>query len=709
MQIANLQVRKRIATLFFLFTLGFFLLGGRIFWVQFVRGAELSEKALQNRMRDIPVEAKRGIIFDRNGHELAISISADSVYAIPAEVLRSKKEQEISSQLAAVLGMKEDDLYQRLTRNSSFEWIKRQIEPEQAKKIRELDLPGIGLTEESRRYYPKNTLAAHVLGISGVDNTGLEGIDFYYNDLVGGTKGRIVIEHDAANRPIPEATHKYIPPEDGANLILTIDETIQYITERELDKVFKERQAKAAAAIVMDPKTGEILAISSRPTFDPNKYNDYPASNRRNYAINDAFEPGSTMKISTAAMALEEDLVNSETKYFCPGHVKVGKETINCASNKAHGSQTFAEIVENSCNVGFVQVGLELGLEKYYKYLNAFKFGKATGIDLPGEASGIIVPQSRAKQIDLATMAFGQANAVTAIQLTAAVSAVANEGKLMQPHLVREVIDKDGKVVKKIEPKVINQVISPQTARQLCSILEGEVTQGTGQNAYIEGYRAAGKTGTAQKIAPTGGYLANEYVASFIGFAPADDPQLVCIVVVDAPQGYPYYGGWVAAPVFKSIMEDSLRYMNVVKRGEGNDKAADDPQKPAQEKVTVPDVVNLPLSEAIAAINNRGLDVKVSGTGNIVWQQTPRPNTKINRNSQVIIYLSPFDKGAGNAEVTIPDLQGKSMKEVASILADLGLHLEPDGYGLAFKQSPAAGKVVTSGSSIKVKFQPVGE
>lgn len=705
MQVTNLQVRKRIATLFFLFTIGFFFLGGRIFWVQFVRGAELSEKALQNRMRDIPVEAKRGVIYDRNGQELAISISADSVYAIPAEVLSSKKEKQVAAKLAAILSMDENKLYQRLTRRSSFEWIKRQIDPQQAAQIRKLDLPGVGLTEESRRYYPKNTLASHVLGISGVDNTGLEGIDFFYNDLVGGTKGRIVVEHDAANRPIPEATHKYIPPVDGANLVLTLDETIQYITERELDKVFKERQAKSAAVIVMDPKTGEILALSSRPTYDPNNYGDYPAPNRRNYAINDAFEPGSTMKIVTAAMAMEERVVGPESKFFCPGHVKVGKETINCAGGKAHGSQTFAEIVENSCNVGFVQVGIDLGLEKYYKYLTSFGFGKTTGVDLPGEAAGIIVPESRAKQIDLATMAFGQANAVTALQMVTAVAAVANDGKLMQPHLVRQVVDKDGKVLKEINPSGGKQVISSKTARELCLILEGEVTHGTGKNAFMPGYRSAGKTGTAQKIAPNGGYLPNEYVASFIGFAPADDPRLVCMVVVDAPKGYPYYGGWVAAPVFKSILEDSLRYLEVAQREEKTSPA----EEPPNQAVVVPDVVNLPLSEAIAIINQRTLNVKVIGKGNIVWQQTPKPGTKINRNSQVIIYLSPFEKGGGNTEVTVPDLQGKSMKEVAKILSDLGLHLIPEGYGLAYEQAPAAGKVVTSGSNIKVRFQPIGE
>ncbi len=701
MQTAGLLLRKRIATLFFLFTICFTLLGGRIFWVQFVKGAELSEKAAQNRMRDVPVEAKRGVIYDRNGHELAISISADSVYAIPAEVKRSQKQQNTAQKLAQILGLDEANTLKKITASSSFEWIKRQITPEQAQQIRDLQLPGIDLTEESRRFYPKGTLASHILGISGTDNTGLEGIDFFYNDLVGGSKGRIIIEHDAAGREIPEATHRYIAPVDGSNLVLTIDETIQYIVERELDKVFAERQAKSAAAIVMDPKTGEILAMTSRPTFDPNNYNASPASNRRNFAINDSYEPGSTMKITTSAMALEENIVNRNTPFYCPGYIKVGKETIGCPNHKAHGSQTFAQIVENSCNVGFVQVGLNLGMDKYFKYLHAMGFGEKTGIDLPGEATGILVNQANAKQIDLATMAMGQANAVTAMQLTNAVSAVANGGKLMKPHLLKQVLDSSGNVIKNCEPEEVTRVISENTSRELCEILEGEVTNGTGRNAYIEGYHVGGKTGTAQKIAPGGGYLASEYVASFVGLAPSDDPRLVVMVVVDAPQGYPYYGGWVAAPAAREIIYDSLRYLGVPLRQADGQIA----QQQA-EQVVIPDVVNLSLTDAKALIGSRGLSSKVVGEGSIVWQQTPRAGTKLSKGSEVIISMSPYDKN-GQGEITVPDLSGKSMKEVARVLAELGLHLVPEGHGISFEQSPAAGKVVTSGSTIKVRFQPL--
>ena len=704
MQTTSLLVRKRIAALFFLFTLGFFVLGTRIFWVQFVRGAELSAKATQNRMRDVPVEAKRGVISDRNGRELAISISTDSVYAIPAEIRKSKKAEAVAGQLAIILGMDEKTLLQRITRASSFEWVKRQISPTAAKKIRDLELSGIGLTEESRRFYPRGTLASHILGISGTDNTGLEGIDNYYNNLVGGKKGRIIIEHDATGASIPEAMHKYIAPVDGANLTLTLDETIQYITERELDKAFKEFKAARATAIVMDPKTGEILAMSSRPTFDPNNYEKSPALNRRNFAINDAYEPGSTMKITTAAMALEEGVVNKNSQFFCPGYVKVGKQTIGEASNKAHGSQTFAQIVENSCNVGFVKVGLALGLDKYYQYLTAFGFGRPTGIDLPGEARGILVPKSRATQLDLGTMAMGQANAVTPIQLITAVSAVANGGKLMKPYLLKEVVDDQGKVIKKNESQMVKRIISQKSAQELCLILEGEVTRGTGKNAYIEGYRVGGKTGTAQKSKPGGGYMEGEYVSSFIGLAPADNPRLVCLIVIDAPKGYPYYGGTVAAPGVREILKDSLRYLNEPLRGDASKSNAD---APVAETVMVPDLVNLPLAEALSSLNSRGLNAKVEGKGDLVWQQTPKAQTKLARGSQIIIYLSPFSKDNVDAEITVPDLQGKSMKEVARILSDLGLHLSPEGYGISYEQLPQAGKVLTSGSTIKVKFQPL--
>lgn len=705
----SLEVRKRILTLFFAFMFIILGLAARFFYVQLVQGDFLAEKALNNRMRDIPVKAKRGILYDRNGHELAISISTDSIYAVPAEVKKSHREKEVAHKLSTVLDLDEKTVLQKVTKKSSFVYIKRQVDFAQSKKIKKMDLPGIGFLEESRRFYPKGKLACHVLGFSGIDNVGLDGLDLYYNKQVGGINGRIVIEYDGVGREIPEATHRYIAPREGYNLILTIDETIQYIVERELEKVVKERKPKAAYAIVMEPKTGEILAMASWPNFDPNEYGKYPPENRRNHVISDAFEPGSTMKIVTAAAALEEGTVRLATRFFCPGSIKVGIETINCAHGERHGSLSFADALAHSCNVTFVNTGLKLGADAYYNYLTAFGFGRKTGIDLPGEATGILVPKKRAEQqkIDLASMSMGQANAVTAIQIITAASAVANDGVLIRPHLVREIQDSNGRVIEKVKPNEGKVVISKETARDLRNALQQVVEEGSGKTTHIPGYRVAGKTGTAQKIKAGGGYLANEYIASFLGFAPADDPRLICMVAVDSPQGYPYFGGQVAGPVFREIMRDSLRYLEVPLSNIPPKTGEQAPVKLEERKVLVPDVVNLSPHEAMLVLRKAGLKVDVQGEGDVIWSQTPKAFSEVDPGTSIRVNLSPNTGAKSGAQVTVPDLAGKSMRDVARILSRLGLHLEAHGYGLVAKQNPEAGKKVQTDATIQVYFQPL--
>jgi len=695
----NIESRKRIASLFLIFVALIGALFVRFFWIQVVRGDELAKQALDNRMREIPVKAKRGILYDRNGRELAISVSTDSIYVNPAEIKKAGEEEKTARELAAVLEMDEEKVLSLITSNSSFVWLKRQVDFNVSQQLKELKIDGIGFHEESRRYYPKGTLACHILGISGTDHTGLDGIDLYYEKLIGGQDGKIVIEHDAAGRQIPEAVHRYVSPTEGSDVVLTLDETIQYIVERELDKIVEARQPKAACAIVMDPKTGEILGMASRPNFDPNNYNDFPAKNRRNFAVNNAYEPGSTMKIVTASAAMEEQLVSSQDRFNCPGYIKVGGHRISC-SDTVHGHQTFSEVVEHSCNVGFINLGLKMGIDTYYRYLTAFGFGAKTGIDLPGEATGIVMKESQVKQINLATMSMGQTNAVTPIQLVTAASAIANGGALMKPHLLKKVLDGDGNVQKVVEPVKAQQVISKETADELCLILEGVVLNGSGRNAAVEGYRVAGKTGTAQKVGEDGRYLKSEYVASFLGFAPADDPQLVCLVVVDAPKGYPYYGGWVAAPVFKEIISDSLRYLGVP-------RTVMEEKEEKTPSVAVPDVINLPIDEGIKSLQNAGLNAQVQGEGDVIWGQVPKAHASVKRGSRVVVYLSAVSEQSGQGKVTVPDLEGKSIKEVARILSQLGLHLAPDGYGLAFEQDLAAGQQVSVGSTISVKFQPL--
>lgn len=700
MQTRTVEIRKRITFLFFCIFFSIILLDIRLIWLQLVKGNWYQQEALRNRIREIAVEPKRGVIYDRNGNELAISINVDAVYAVPAEVRKSGKTAEVAREVARILGMKEKDVYELITQNQHSVWIKYQVDPGQARELRSRRLPGIGVISKPKRFYPKNNLASHVLGIAGAYNQGLEGIEVQYDKELSGINGRLLVEYDAAGREIPGSAHKYIEPQQGLSLVLTIDQTIQYIAERELDKIMQERHPKSASIIVMDPQTGEILAMANRPDFDPNDYQKFPASARRNKAIADTYEPGSTFKIVTLSAALQEGVVNSNSRFYDPGFIKVGSEYVHCWLPEGHGSESLAEVVQNSCNPGFVSMGLRLGKEKFYKYLKAFGFGEPFGIDLPGEAGGIIVPEKDAKPIDLACMSIGQANSVTPLQMVAAMAVVANGGKLIRPHVVKEMKNSKGEVVKRFRPQILRQVISPETAREVRNYLEQVVSRGTGRNAYIAGYSVGGKTGTAQKPDPHGGYSTTEHVASFLGFAPVDSPRLVALVVVDSPQGYPYYGGTVAAPVFREVVRDSLRYLGVPLRYQQEEA------KLQEDMTVVPSVVNLPVDQAEKLLKEAGLEAEKVGSGKIVYTQMPLDGLKVKKGSKVILNLNMTKQTSG--ERIVPDLKGKSLRDAAEILGLMNLILVPEGEpvatGTAVEQNPPPGTRVSAGSSVRVKF-----
>lgn len=702
-------VRKRIYVIFCCFGVLLGILALRLAWVQLVRGEELYQKALDNRMRDVIVEAKRGIIYDRNGKELALSISSDALYAIPPEVIQSGRAREIAETLARILEMDAETIFEKITRNSRHEWIKLKVPPEKVEEIKKLELPGIDFAEKSQRFYPKGSLACHVLGIAGIDNTGLEGIDFAYDRELRGMPGRIMIEYDALGRKIPQAMHMYVPPQDGNNLVLTIDETIQYIAERELDKLYSLHQPKSATIIVMDPHTGEILALACRPNFDPNNYTAFPAANRRNIAVSNAYEPGSIFKIVTASAGLEEGVVQPDSTFYCGGSLPVGKHVIHCAGNRAHGNQTLRDITANSCNVGFATLGLRLGMERFYHYLRAFGIGSKTGIDLPGEASGIMVDPQRATQVDLATMSIGQANALTPIQLITALSVVANGGNFVRPHLVKAIVSLDGQMVKEFSPEVVRRVISPRTSEEMRSILEGVVANGTGRNAAIDGYRVAGKTGTAQKPSPTGGYLKNEYVASFMGFAPADNPRIAALVLVDGPQSQPYFGGWVAAPAFKEVVRDVLRYLDVPYQypPRAEQTQAEALQVANSQTREVPQTIGLSTVDAEALLKKIDLVPVLEGEGERVWGQTPPAQTAVAPGTRVILYTGPKEgKSEDGQQVAVPDLTGKTIREAGYILGTLGLRLQANGSGVAVRQNYLPGTMVRTGTLVIVEFSP---
>lgn len=687
----HLQVRKRIILLFLIFLLLTSLLSLRLIWIQVINSDEYQKKAIDQRTRELKVESKRGIIYDRQGRELAVSASSETVVAIPLEV---KKPTTTAKLLSEVLDMEYDYVYQRITRKASAVYVKRKVSEDVAREIRGLDLEGITFTEESKRFYPKDNLASHILGFAGIDSQGLDGIELSYDKLLKGKAGKIEAERDAAGRSIPDGIQEYVAPKDGYNLYLTIDEVIQYIAERELDRAVNEYQVSGGTVIVMDPQNGDILALANRPDYNPNNFADYPQKLWRNRAISDGFEPGSTFKIITTAAALEEGVVNENDRFVDPGYIKVSGETINCWKQGGHGSQTFAEVVQNSCNPGFVQVGMRVGKEAFYNYIKAFGFGKETSINLPGEAGGIVSNYDNIGPVELATMSFGHGITVTPIQLTTAVSAVANRGMLLQPKLLKEVRNPDGELVEEVEPIQIRQVISEKNAERTLTLLEGVVEKGSGANAKIEGYRIGGKTGTAKH------YGSQVYDASFIGILPINNPQLVISVVLYDITGYPYYGSQTAAPVFRNIAYDTIRYLEIPPQLKEDDNIEE------PNKLFVPELIDKNLAEAEKTLRNNGLDVKIIGGLNKVIKQVPLAGAEVMEGTTVLLFTEE-DHGK-NYLVAVPNLKGMTKELAQNLLSQLGLKMESTGSGKIVKQDIQAGERVPGGSIISVGLKEDG-
>ncbi|MGZ9585061.1 stage V sporulation protein D [Paenibacillus marinisediminis] len=638
MKVSGMTIRKRLLIGFALMAIGFIAIIIRLGYVQLWEGAEISRQAEELWRRDVPVTAKRGEILDRNGERLAYNVSSPTVIAVPAQV---KDAEQTAQQLAPLLGMSVDKVHTEITKRTLFVILKpggRKITIELAEKIRALNLAGIVVTEDNKRFYPYKDLAAHILGFTGIENQGLTGIEKRYDSALTGIRGSVSFLADAKGRQMPNSTEKYTQPRDGLNLQLTIDKDIQTIMERELDQAMIDLNPKHILSIAMDPNSGEILAMASRPNYSPENYRDYPTEvYNRNLPIWMTYEPGSTFKIITLAAALEEGKVDLQNEYFFdPGRIEVGGARLRCWKKGGHGSQTFLEVVENSCNPGFVTLGNRLGKETLFKYIRDFGFGTKTGIDMSGEENGILFKLNRVGPVELATTAFGQGVSVTPIQQIAAVAAAVNGGKLYQPHVAKSFIHPEtGLVVDQIEPNMVRQVISPETSKQVRDALEHVVAQGTGKNAFIDGYRVGGKTGTAQKVI-NGRYSPNEHIVSFIGFAPADDPKIVIYTAVDDPQGI-QFGGLIAAPIVKRIMEDSLQVMGVEPREKQVPREYRYDEVPL---VTVPNLVGKKTSDLFEDLNSN-FQLSASGSGAAVIHQAPKPGTRVERGTTIRIYMGP--------------------------------------------------------------------
>jgi len=628
-------VRKRLAIALAAGIIIFFIIDIRLGIVQFLRGDELTSLAEDLWSRNIPFEPKRGEILDRNGVELATNISAPTVYVIPRQI---ENPGEAAEQLASILNMDKQKAYELLTKKTMSVRIPegRKISHEKAKKIKALGLKGVYIAEDSKRHYPFGSYLSHVLGFAGSDNQGLMGIELTYDKELSGEKGYVKFYSDAKGKRLENMADDYKAPVDGNDVKLTIDSKIQTIVERELDNAEATYNPDGIIAIAMDPNSGEILAMSSRPSFDPANFQKVPPEvYNRNLPVWSSYEPGSTFKIITLAAALEEGKVNlDKDTFFDPGHVEVAGATLRCWKRGGHGSQTYLEVVENSCNPGFVQLGERLGKDKLFQYIKDFGFGAKTGIDLAGEGTGIMFNMDRVGPVEQATTAFGQGVSVTPIQQVTAVSAAVNGGILYTPYIAKELIDSTtGEVVMEKKPKAKRRVISEETSKEVRRALESVVAKGSGAGAFVESYRVGGKTGTAQK-AENGRYLENNHIVSFIGFAPADKPEVVIYVAVDNPKGTVQFGGVVAAPIVGKIMEDSLHALDVKPRKNQIEKERkwNDPVM-----IEVPNVVGMTKNELQTQLLDLKLDI--AGQGNYVIKQAPEAGVKIKEGSTIRIYL----------------------------------------------------------------------
>jgi cell division protein FtsI (penicillin-binding protein 3) len=601
----------------------------RLAWLQIINSDALAHMAERQYSRTVVLHAQRGPIVDRHGAALASSTPAESLFAQPRAIVDAVR---LAGRLSPLVGVPESELHAALTSARPWVWLRRKMPPAVAAQVKALREPGLGLLPEPLRLYPNRELAAHLVGFEGVDG-GLEGVERAFDKDLAGTPGKAVVGRDALGRDVV-TQQVLVPPAPGHGVMLTIDNTIQYIAEREIDAAFRRTRSKAAMAVVMDPRTGDILAMAIRPTFNPNTFLDVPARDHwRNRAVTDPFEPGSTFKVILAAAALEEGVVKPDDLIYAEnGAITIAKTTIH--DWKKYGWLTFGEVLQNSSNVGTIKVGLMLGPERYHRYMSAFGFGAPTGVGLAGESRGLLRDPQRWSGLSLPTMSIGQEVSVTALQMVAAFGAVANGGILMQPRLVKATFDPDGRESRRLPPQAVRQVISPETARTLGQLLTRVVDDGTGRLAAIPGYAVGGKTGTAQKLDPaTRRYSRAPGVLSFVGFAPVDDPRFVMLVMLDEPRNEKW-GSEAAAPIFATIGREVLRYLDVPPRDvapvqivTGGEPVTPRTRlvsaSPAPDEAVMPDLRGHTLREALAVLEPLQVQVRVAGRGRVLQQNPP--------------------------------------------------------------------------------------
>ena len=711
-------IQKRLTLVVWTIVVVFFILILRLSYIMIVKRDEYSSRAEEQWTSEVSIDARRGRILDRNGVELAVSAN---VYRVDFDLNsvrqylknNSLTNADIAGKIADAVGMEENKVMEKLETklasgaNAGSATLIRRIEKEFADKVNNLNIDGVIVSPDTKRYYPKGEFLAHVLGSTNVDGQGLTGVELQYNEDLSGVPGVRISEIERNEENLSYTISNFTEPIDGKDVTLTTDSKIQAIAEKVAEKGLVDNQAKRVSIMVMNPNNGEILAMVNKPDFDPNNafdgFEDFSGETDgeklqkmwRNSLVNDTFEPGSIFKVVTMVTALEEGIASESDTFECGGSLQVGSHTIKCWKTSGHGSQILPQILQNSCNVGFMKLGEKIGKETLNEYIKKLGFGKTTGIDLPGEASGIVKKTESITESDLATISFGQTNTVTAIQYMQAFNALANGGSLIQPHILKEVSHYDNTGTKIVdetfEPVISKNVLSAESTATLRDYLERTVNEGGSNKSYIEGYHIGGKTGTAQKVnSVTGGYESGKYISSMAAMAPIDSPEITAFISIDEPSNGAYYAGVVTAPLMKILLTDIFNYMDSEFSEDYNAVARD---------ILIPEIRGKSIEEAKKILKDVNLEYNIEGSGESVTNTQPYPGYTVKEGTKITIYTGD---AVDNNKVSMPDLTGFSVTSAEDVLDNLGIKYILEGDGFVIDQSIPAGEVITTGSNVRL-------
>ena len=721
---------KKLFILAIAFILLFALLLGRVGWLQFVDGDWLREKEYSQSTSSTLISAKRGTIYDATGKALAVSVEVDTISVNPSYIKAKgkdgKTDEEATEELkrnmanimAEIFELDSEEVYKKLTSTNSVETIASKVETDKVEKLREWikenDATGINIDEDVKRYYPYDNLASNVIGFCGSNNQGLDGIELSYDDVLKGTSGKLTTAIDVTRDAIPDKNEEYIAPENGSNIYLTIDSNIQTIAEKYLKQAVEENNCERGGnVIIMDPSNGDILAMATYPDYNlndpytPNAWysegfdelSEQEQTNTlysmwRNRAVLDTYEPGSTFKVITASIGLEENKVETDTQgdFYCSGYEEVADRRIKCTATAGHGSQTLRNALENSCNPAMIQLSQRIGVDTFYKYLDAFGLFDKTGIDLPSEGVNSFWEKESVGPVELATMSFGQRFTITPLQLVTAVSAIANEGKMVVPHVVDKIENPDTGTITNVETQEVRQVISKETANKMKDMMKSVVEDGGGKYAQVKGYTIGGKTGTSE---PDPNHLENGYVASFVAIAPVDNAELVVLLTLYAPRTSNYYGGSIAAPAVSQILAEVLPYLDIPSNETSTSST--------QDLISTPDVTNKTVAEAQKKLQEAGLEYSTNlSADDIVTEQVPPKGTQLTNGGIVKLYAEGNDDRVSQ---TVPDLKGVTFEQAKIMLKAKNLNIASTGSGIVIAQDPQSGTSVDEGTVINVTLQ----